>query len=214
MKRVSALLIIFAICFSLCACSKTPAEDFFAEYPTGEEIITVEVEKNPEATITLTDGSVIKIELYYDAAPNAVVNFIAYAKENVYNTMCFSEVRNNCILMTGFVDSEKTSPYYVKDEIQDSENPVLSHERGVVSMVRTTSNDTLTGQFFILTKDQKHFDATFTPFGKVIEGMDVVDALAAAENTDGKFTSPVGIKSVKLNTYGVKFPDPTIILKK
>lgn len=213
MKKIVSLLLIALIIFSFCSCKNEPKEDFYEEYPTGEEIITVKVEKNPEAVITLTDGSVIKIELYYNAAPNAVANFIAFAKEKVYNTMCFSEVRNNCILMTGYQAPDSSAPYYVKDEIQNENAPVLTHERGVVSMIRTSNSDTLTGQFFILTKDQKHFDKTFTAFGKVIEGMDVVDSLITAENSEGKFVEPIGIKSVSINDFGVKFPNPTIIKK-
>lgn len=213
MKKFICLLIVFIIGFTFASCKNEPEIDFYEEYPTGDEIITVEVEKNPEAVVTLTNNEVIKIELYYDVAPNAVTNFIAFAREKVYNTMCFSEVRNNCILMTGYQSPDASAPYYVQDEIQDKDNTKLTHERGVVSMIRTSNSDTLTGQFFILTKDQKHFDNTFTAFGKVTEGMDVVDALVGAENTDGKFNEPVGIKSVKINDYGVDFPNPTIIRK-
>lgn len=213
MKKFICLLLVIIIGISLTSCKKEPEGNFYEEYPTGDEIITVEVEKNPEAVITLTNDSVIKIELYYDVAPNAVTNFIAFAREKVYNTMCFSEVRNNCILMTGYQSPDASAPYYVMDEIQDKNNTTLTHERGVVSMIRTSNFDTLTGQFFILTKDQKHFDNTFTAFGKVIEGMDVVDALITAENTEGKFNEPVAIKSVKINDFGVDFPNPTIIKK-
>ena len=213
MKKFICIMLVFIIGISLTSCKKEPEDNFYDEYPTGDEIITVEVEKNPEAIITLTNDKIIKIELCYDVAPNAVTNFIAFAREKVYNTMCFSEVRNNCILMTGYQSPDQSAPYYVMDEIQDKNAPVLTHERGVVSMIRTSNSDTLTGQFFILTKDQKHFDNTFTAFGKVTEGMDVVDALVGAENTDGKFNEPVGIKSVKINDFGVDFPNPTIIKK-
>lgn len=213
MNRTVSLILVAVMCFCFSACNNTPEEGFYEEYPTGDEIFTIEIDRNPEATITLTDGSVIKIELYYEAAPNAVANFIAFANENVYNTMCFSEVRNECILMTDYTAPETSSPYYVQDELQDKDDILLSHERGTVSMIRTSSSDTLTGQFFILTKDQKHFDSTFTAFGKVIDGMDVVDSLVLAENTDGKFNEPVGIKSVSVKTFGEKFPLPTIILK-
>ena len=214
MKKTVSLLIVFIMCFTLVACSDTPKEDFYKEYPTGDEIVTIEIERNPEATINLSDGSKIVIELNYDAAPNAVANFIAFAEEKVYNTMAFSEVRNNCILMTGYTDPEGSAPYYVQDEIQDEDDIKLSHTRGTVSMIRTSGSNTLTGQFFILTKDQKHFDANFTAFGTVIEGMDVVDALIAAENVEGKFTAPVTIESVSVKTFGEKFPMPTIIPKK
>lgn len=213
MKKTVSFLLVFVMCLSLTACKNTPDEDFYKEYPTGDEIVTIEIDKNPEATINLSDGSSIVIELYYEAAPNAVANFIAFAQEKVYNTMCFSEVRNNCILMTGYQDPAGSAPYYVQDEIQDNDDVKLSHERGTVSMIRTSGANTLTGQFFILTKDQKHFDNTFTAFGKVIEGMDIVDILIAGENNEGKFTTPVTIKSVSVKTFGQDFPLPTIIRK-
>lgn len=213
MKKTVSLILAIVLCLSLTACKNTTDDDFYKEYPTGDEIVTIEIERNPEATLKLSDGSQIVIELYYNAAPNAVANFIAFAEEKVYNTMCFSEVRNNCILMTGYQDPEASAPYYVQDEIQDNDDEKLTHERGVVSMIRTSDSDTLTGQFFILTKNQNHFDNTFTAFGKVTEGMDVVDALITAENTDGVFTAPVTIKSVSINTFGQDFPLPTIIPK-
>lgn len=214
MKKTVSIILVLVMCMSLTACKNTPDEDFYKEYPTGDEIFTIEIDRNPEATVKLSDGSSIKIELYYETAPNAVANFIAFAEEKVYNTMCFSEVRNNCILMTGYQSPDNSAPYYVQDEIQDKDDVKLTHERGTVSMIRTSGSDTLTGQFFILTKDQKHFDNTFTAFGKVTEGMDIVDALITAENTEGKFTSPVTIESVSVKTFGQDFPLPTIILKK
>ena len=120
-------------------------------------------------------------------------------------------MRNNCIVMTGAMEGEFDPPYYVQDELSQN---TLSHVRGTVSMIRTSYSDTLTGQFFILTEDQVHFDKNFTAFGKVIEGMENVDKIAATEiDEDGKILTPIGIEKVKVNTYGAKMPSPTIILK-
>lgn len=208
MKKTLAILVLFVFCFTLTACNSDKA--FYEEYPTGEDVETIAIEKNPVATITLEDGSKIVVELKYDAAPNAVQDFIALAKEGVYSNLSFNLVRNKCILMTGNADhSDFKPPYYVKDE---TENNNLSHVRGTVSMIRTSSKNTLTGQFFILTDDQTHFDSRFTAFGTVTEGMEVLDAIAAAErDADGKLTAPFAIKSVKVDTFGKKFPNPTII---
>lgn len=212
LPTLSAVLIIACVfLFVSCTGGNENGGSFYDEYPTGDEIETVEVEKNPTATVTLTDGAKIEIELHYETAPNAVTDFIVLAKEGVYDSMAFNEVRNNCIVMLGSAEGEFTPPYYVKDEINEGENK-LSHTKGVVSMIRTSDSDTLTGQFFILTKDQTHFDSRFTSFGTVISGMEKIEEIAAAEKDDkNKLVSPYVIKSVKVDTYGVKFPNPTII---
>lgn len=218
MKRIIGILFVVIMVLGLCACDNKNEnsgefynDSFYEEFPTGEEIFTIEVERNPQAVLTLTDGSEIVIELCYEAAPNAVANFIAFADEKIYDKMGFTDVRNNCIVMTGAIEGEFDPPYYVQDEIDSN---TLSHTRGTVSMIRTSYSDTLTGQFFILTADQVHFDSNFTAFGKVIEGMENVDKIAASEvDEDGKIQTPVGIEKVKVNTYGAKMPLPTIILK-
>ena len=222
MKKIFSILLAFVLLLGLCACGNNSGEDdngyykqdFYEEYPTGDEIHTVKISKNPQAVVTLTDGSEIVIELRYDAAPNAVSNFIAFAKQDIYNKMGFTDVRNNCIVMTGAMDGEFSSPYYVQDELPDKEDAKLSHVRGTVSMMRKSDSDTLTGEFFILTEDQVHFDNNFTAFGTVIEGMEYIDQIAAAEkNEDGELTAPVAITNVKVKTFGEKIPVPTIILK-
>ena len=222
MKKIFSILLAFVLLLGLCACGNNSSkddngyykQDFYEEYPTGDEIVTVRIAKNPQAVLTLTDGSEIVIELRYDAAPNAVSNFIAFAKQDIYNKMGFTDVRNNCIVMTGAMDGEFSSPYYVQDELPDKEDAKLSHVRGTVSMMRKSESDTLTGEFFILTEDQVHFDNNFTAFGTVIEGMEHIDKIAAAEkNEDGELTAPVAIANVKVKTFGEKIPVPTIILK-
>lgn len=217
MKKIVSIFVAVVMLIALCACgneNENPDEfyddSFYNEFPTGDEIFTVEIEKNPQAELTLSDGSEIVIELCYEAAPNAVANFIAFADEKIYDKMGFTDVRNNCIVMTGAMEGEFSAPYYVQDEVGNNDN--LSHVRGTVSMIRTSDSDTLTGQFFILTKDQKHFDSRFTAFGTVIEGIENIDKIAASEkDDDGKVAVPVGIEKVKVKTYGAKIPLPTII---
>lgn len=211
MKRNLSLLLILVMIFSFSACNKKTDGNFYDEYPTGEEIETINIKKNPVATIKLTNGEKIKVELYYYSTPNTVADFIALANEGVYDSMAFNIVRNDCIVMMGSLDEDYQIPYYVMDEAGKYEN-ALSHERGVVSMIRTTDSDTVTGQFFILTKDQTHFDSRFTSFGKVIEGMDIVDEISNAQrNEDDYLISPYIIESVKVSTFGADFPLPTII---
>ena len=217
MKRIICMLLTLIMLLTLCSCGKKEEEkhydpNFYEEYPTGEEIVTVKVRKNPRATITLTDDTVIEIELCYDVAPNAVANFIAFANENIYDKMGFTQVKNNCIVMTDTLAGEFEPPYYVQDELQKDEIE-LSHVRGTVSMIRMSKSNSLTGQFFILTADQKHFDKNFTAFGTVIKGIENIDKLAmAAKDEDGLILEPVGIKDVSIKTYGTEIPAPTIII--
>ena len=102
MKKIICISLVFIMLLGLTACKSDEDgyfdSDFYSEFPTGDEFYTVDVEKNPEVKITLSDDSVIVIELCYDAAPNAVASFLAYAKEDIYESMAFTEVRNNCIV--------------------------------------------------------------------------------------------------------------------
>lgn len=212
MKRILSLTLALLCVFIFASCSAdNEKKNFYDDYPTGSEIETVEVKKNPTATIKFENGSTIELELHYETAPNAVADFIALAKEGIYDGMALDQVRNNCIVMLGAADENFKPPYYVMDEINAGESK-LSHTAGVVSMVRESKSNSLTGQFFILTKDQTHFDSMFTSFGVITSGMDVVEKIAASEKDDrGNLTSPYIIKSVSVKTYGVKFPNPTII---
>ncbi len=218
MKKIVSIILVFSMLFVFAACDKNENNsydaDFFKEYPTGDEIVTVKVKKNPVATVTLADGSKIVIELHYNSAPNTVASFIAFAEEGVYDGMAFNMVRNSCIVMTGYAEGEFDAPYYIMDEYVDGEEDKVSHTYGAVSMSRTSHSDTVTGQFFVLTKDRTHFDGQYNAFGYVIEGMDIIEKIAASETDDeNKLVSPYIIKSVKIDKNGVKFPKPNIIRK-
>lgn len=217
MKKSVFCFLLAAILLLTSSCSKSPDnnKNFYDEFPTGTEIETIEIEENPTATITLEDGSKIEIELYYYSAPNAVSDFIAMANAGVYDGMAFNEVRNKCIVMLGAAEGDFDPPYYLMDEVPEEDSAQkLSHEAGVVSMIRTSNADTITGQFFILTRDQKHFDSWFTSFGKVTEGMDIVQKIGSSTlDEDGKIAKPYVIKSVKVDAKGYQFPDPHIIPK-
>lgn len=220
-KIIAVLLLILIVALFFCGCGDntdgnhgSEAPSFFDEFPTGEEIETVSITQNPVASIKLTDGSEIIIELYYYTSPNAVADFITLADEGIYNGMALNEVRNNCIIMLGSVEGEFDPPYYVMDETNADEEHTLSHKKGVVSMVRTSNADTLTGQFFILTEDQTHFDNRFTPIGVITSGLDIAEKIAASEKDENdKLVNPYIIESVKIEKYGADFPRPTIIMK-
>ncbi len=217
MKKVISLFLTLFIIFGITACSTdndTVEKDgnFYDEFPTGDEIVTVVLEKNPVATIEMTNGKKIVIELCYDSAPNTVASFIAYANADAYKGFGFTEVRNSEIVMADLIEGEYSAPFYTMDEY---ENNSLSHLRGTVTMNRSSESDKVTGRFSIITTDKRYFDKYCTAFGRVIEGMEYVDELAAIEvNTeDYLYETPVEIKSITVDTFGQDIPDPVIIRK-
>lgn len=217
MKRFLCIIFVFALllCTAACAGSDGDKNDgpFYEEFPTGDEIFTVILEKNPQATITMSDGSKIVIELSYDSAPNTVSSFIAYANADVYNDLVFARAKSdynnvNFILNTGLAEGTYEAPFYTLGEI---ENNPITHSRGVITMNPTEAGN-LSGLFSIVTKDKAYFDGQCAPFGKVIEGMDVVDKIAAMEkDEDGKIIDPLKITSVEIEMFDQEIPDPTII---
>ncbi len=137
--------------------------------------------KNPIVTITMKDGGVMKLELYPDVAPITVDNFVKLASDGFYNGLIFHRVIKGFMIQGG--DPEGTGMggpgYTIKGEF--SNNGVkndLKHTEGVISMARTMVPDSAGSQFFIMHKDSPFLDGNYAAFGKVIEGMDVVNKIA------------------------------------
>ena len=137
--------------------------------------------KNPIVTITMRDGGVMKIELYPDIAPITVDNFVSLVKKGFYNGLIFHRVIKGFMIQGG--DPEGTGMggpgYSIKGEF--ASNGVkndLKHTKGVISMARSAMPDSAGSQFFIMHKDAPHLDGDYAAFGKVIEGLDVVDRIA------------------------------------
>ncbi len=131
--------------------------------------------------ITMRDGGVIKLELYPDIAPITVENFTKLAGEGFYDGLIFHRVINGFMIQGG--DPEGTgmggSGTNIKGEF--AVNGVannISHVRGVISMARSRSYNSASSQFFIVHKDATYLDGQYAAFGRVVEGMDVVDAIA------------------------------------
>ena len=136
---------------------------------------------NPIVTMTMADGSVIKLELYPETAPITVENFVSLLKKRFYDGLIFHRVINGFMIQGG--DPEGTGMggpgYEIKGEF--ASNGVkndLKHERGVISMARSMRPDSAGSQFFIMHKDAPHLDGQYAAFGKVIEGIETVDKIA------------------------------------
>jgi peptidyl-prolyl cis-trans isomerase B (cyclophilin B) len=167
---------------------------------------------NPVATIEMENGKVIKAELYPDVAPQSVYNFISLANSGYYNGLIFHRVIKDFMIQGGCPKGNGTGGpgYCIKGEF--SANGVansLEHTRGVLSMARTTVPDSAGSQFFIVHADSPHLDGQYAAFGKVIEGMDVVDEIASVRTDyNDKPRQPQVMKSVTVDTFGETYPEP------
>ena len=171
--------------------------------------------KNPIVTITMKDGGVIKAELYPEIAPNTVNNFIPLINHNFYDGVIFHRVIKGFMLQGGDPDGTGMGGpgYSIKGEFSQNgfENNLL-HTEGVLSMARTQIPDSADSQFFIMLKNAPHLDGAYAAFGKVTEGMDVVNKIAETETDwmDRPTTDQV-METVTVETFGVDYPEPEII---
>ena len=148
--------------------------------------------KNPIVTIEMENGNKMKVELYPDIAPNTVKNFVSLVKKGFYDGVIFHRVIPGFMIQGG--DPEGTgrggSDETIKGEF--SENGVkndISHERGVISMARSSDPDSASSQFFIVQSDSTYLDGQYAAFGHVTEGMDIVDQICKdAKPTDNNGT--------------------------
>lgn len=175
--------------------------------------------QNPIATITMEDGGVIKLELYPEIAPNTVKNFIHLANSGFYDGVIFHRVIEGFMIQGGDPDGRGTGGpgYRIKGEFSNNNHKNdLSHERGVISMARqgnpyfpASAYNTAGSQFFIMHADSDFLDGDYAAFGKVIEGMDVVDRIATTE-TDGsdRPLETQTMQSVRVDAFGVDYGEP------
>lgn len=135
-------------------------------------------------TITMANGKKIKIELYPDTAPITVENFIKLVRDGFYDGLTFHRVISGFMIQGGCPNGTGTGGpgWHIKGEFASNgvENP-LKHTRGVISMARAMDPDSAGSQFFIMHQDAPHLDGQYAAFGKVVEGMDVVDEIASVQ---------------------------------
>ena len=168
--------------------------------------------QNPIVTIEMEDGSRIKAELYPEVAPNTVNNFISLVKQGFYDGLTFHRVipgfmiQGGCPQGTGMGDPG----YCIQGEFTQNRFPnQLAHDRGVLSMARTMAPNSAGSQFFVMVEKAPHLDGAYAAFGKVIEGMDVADAIVAVQRDyNDKPLTPQRMKSVTVDTFGVDYPEP------
>ena len=167
---------------------------------------------NPIVTFVMENGDTFKAELYPDIAPQSVRNFISLAGKGFYDGLIFHRVIPGFMIQGG--DSEGTGMggpgYSIKGEFASNgfAND-LKHTKGVLSMARSMMPDSAGSQFFIMHETSPHLDGEYAAFGKIIEGQDVVDAIALVETgANDRPVSPQVMKTVTVETFGVDFPEP------
>jgi len=148
--------------------------------------------------IEMNDGGIIKLELDEKAAPKTVKNFRKLVKEHFYDGLIFHRVIKGFMIQggdpsgTGMGGSKETIP---GEFSANGFNNPLKHTAGVISMARTMDPDSASSQFFIMHKDAPHLDGQYAAFGKVVEGMEVVDRIASV---------PVDFRDKPLNPQIIK----------
>ncbi len=163
----------------------------------------------PVATIEMVNGDVIKLELYPDIAPNTVANFVELANAGFYDGLIFHRVIPGFMIQGG--DPQGTGMggpgYGIRGEFTANgfENN-LSHERGVISMARAQHPDSAGSQFFIMHADYPALDGQYAAFGRVIEGIEAVDRVAAVEtDANDRPVEDQVIRSIRVETNGVEY---------
>ena len=174
----------------------------------GEETM-----KNPVITIEMENGKTIKAELYPEKAPNTVNNFISLASSGFYDGLIFHRVIYGFMIQGGDPAGIGTGGpgYCIKGEfaLNGFTQNDLKHERGVLSIARAASMDSAGSQFFIMHKNASHLDGQYAAFGKVTEGIEVVDEIASVSTDwNDKPKIPQTMKKVTVETFGVEYAQP------
>ena len=172
-------------------------------------IVTFEIEMGNAFGV---ETGVIKAELYPEIAPNSVNNFISLINKGYYNGLIFHRVISGFMIQGGCPDGTGTGGpgYSIPGEFSaNGFKNDLKHDRGVLSMARAMSPDSAGSQFFLMHENAPHLDGDYAGFGKVIEGIEVVDQIAACPTgRNDKPMDPQVMKTVTVETFGVEYPEP------
>lgn len=209
-KKGVILVGISAMLIGLVGCTNNTSN----QNNTEESVVTIEsTGELPIATIKVKDFGTIKAELYPDKAPNTVNNFISLANSGFYDGLIFHRVIKDFMNQGGDPDGIGTGGpgYSIKGEFSSNgyTNNDLKHTAGVLSMARSNNPDSAGSQFFIMAKEASHLDGDYAAFGKVTEGMDVVEAINSVEtDRNDKPLKDVVIESITVDTKGINYKEP------
>ena len=172
--------------------------------------------QNPIVRFEMEGGKVFEAELYPDVAPNTVNNFISLVKKGFYDGLIFHRVIEGFMIQGG--DPEGTGAggpgYSIKGEFNlNGFTNNLKHTPGVLSMARTMVPDSAGSQFFIMHETSPHLDGSYAAFGKVINGMDVVNEIATVRTDwNDRPMEDQKMSKVTVDTFGVDYPEPETVV--
>ena len=167
---------------------------------------------NPIVTFEMENGDIMKAELYPEIAPNTVNNFISLVQSGFYDGLIFHSVIHGFMIQGGCPDGTGMGGpgYTIKGEFsQNGFANDLRHTEGVLSMARAMHPDSAGSQFFIMHKNSPHLDGAYAAFGKITEGMDIVNKIAeTATDYSDRPLEEQKMKKVTVDTMGVEYPAP------
>ncbi|GAB0166765.1 peptidylprolyl isomerase [Lysinibacillus sp. CTST325] len=217
-KGFSIVLAFLAVAFVLTGCGAAKdsgkSEGNTAKKTEEIEDYSSKVKENPIVTITMNNDEKIVIELEPSTAPNTVANFISLVKKGFYDGLIFHRVDPDFMIQGGDPSGNGTGgpDYSIEGEFSlNGFKNDLKHERGVISMARSQDLNSAGSQFFIMVKEASHLDGQYAAFGKVIEGMETVDAIATAEREGEKPLKDQQMKKVEVDTKGFDYPAPKVL---
>ena len=181
--------------------------------------------KNPVVTIEMENGDIMKAELYPEIAPNTVNNFISLIKKGFYDGLIFHRVIKGFMIQGGCPNGNGMGGpgYTIKGEFsQNGFTNNFKHTKGVLSMARAMDPNSAGSQFFIMHETSPHLDGQYASFGKIVEGLDIVDKIAgvgavvicerpfAGVRTDwgDRPLKEQKIKKMTVDTFGEEYPEP------
>lgn len=220
MKKIILLFTVFFVVLTSGCANKQPNKvettpEVKEEVELPKEVKTEKGpnDKNPLVTIEMEDGSLIKVELYPENAPNTVRNFVSLVQSGYYDGLIFHRVIPKFMIQGG--DPQGTGMggpgYLIAGEFSENGfNNEVKHGRGVISMARSADPDSAGSQFFIVIEDSVNnsasLDDKYAAFGKVTEGIETVDKIVAVEtDKNDKPLEDQKMKKVTVDTFGVKY---------
>ncbi|MCQ2354554.1 MAG: peptidylprolyl isomerase [Clostridia bacterium] len=165
------------------------------------------MKKKPVIEISVKNFGTMKAELYPEMAPNTVKNFVSLAEKNFFDGLIFHRVIKGFMIQGGGYDekfdSRETPAIKGEFAANGFVQNTLKHERGVLSMARTSDPDSASSQFFVMHKDAPHLDAQYAGFGKLIDGYDVLDKIAAVKTGNYGYFGDVPRETVMIESIRV-----------
>lgn len=221
MKKILNILVISILLFCTGCSNNKNSENLLGidfNVDSNETTLNNYDTENPVVAMEISGYGAIVIELYPKVAPNTVNNFIYLVKQGFYDNNSFHRLVPGFVLQGGDPKGDGTGGpgYTIKGEFTNNRfTNTLKHTKGIVSMARSTANDSAGSQFFIMLDTATNLDNNYAAFGKVIDGMDVIDKIANTEivsnNETGKLKKNLTIKKALVDTKGKEYDEPVKI---